>query len=150
MGQILQAPHRFENSADYQKPAIFLAGGISSCDNWQLSTARSIAGKSCLNVFNPRREGDFAKTGDEAAAQIRWEYEHLNAAEMVLFWFPSTSVCPIALYELGRIIHSNKILYIGVDFNYPRRFDVIEQAWLASSTYVIYNTLDSMVEEIIG
>ena len=46
---------------------LFLAGGISKCPDWQAEAVK------------------------EAAYQIRWKYEFLRRARVVLFWFPKES-----------------------------------------------------------
>jgi hypothetical protein len=111
-------------------PAVFLAGGITGCPDWQAAAAAGLAGLAAA-VLNPRRR-DFPM-GDPAAApaQIDWEYRHLRHADAALFWFPAESVCPIALYELGAWAAGDKPLFVGTAPAYPRRLDVVEQLRLA-------------------
>jgi hypothetical protein len=41
----------------------------------------------------------------QAAAVVmmgcRWEHDHLRRSKAIMFWFPSETLCPITLYELG-------------------------------------------------
>jgi hypothetical protein len=81
-------------------PAVFLAGGITGCPDWQAEVVRMLA-DAPLALLNPRRE-DFPIHDPAAApAQIEWEYRHLGKADAALFWFPCETLCPIALDELG-------------------------------------------------
>lgn len=46
----------------------------------------------------------------------------------IMTWFPKESVCPIALFELGEWCTSlKKPIFVGVDENYVRKFDVEQQ-----------------------
>ena len=60
----------------------------------------------------------------------------------ILFWFPATSICPIALFELGRWswkYPGNIIaIFVGCDPAYPRRVDVEQQMKLARPELPIY------------
>lgn len=78
---------------------LFLAGGITNCPDWQAEAIR-LLGNQDIVVANPRRNRLLASEGAEAACQIRWEYEFLKRARVVLFWFPKESLCPIALFEV--------------------------------------------------
>lgn len=72
---------------------LFLAGGITNCPDWQTEAIR-LLGDQDIVVSRNRL---LASVGAEAACQIRWEYEFLKRARVVLFWFPKESLCSIAL-----------------------------------------------------
>jgi hypothetical protein len=109
------------------RPAIFLAGGITGCPEWQ-RLATLFYADTCT-IINPRRAGEFRP--EDAEAQIRWEFDHLRMADGIAFWFPKETLCPIALYELGRWGMTDKPLAVGVHEEYGRRFDVELQMRLA-------------------
>jgi len=114
-------------------PAIFLAGGITGCPDWQAEACEMLE-VDPVDILNPRRP-DFDVTDPNAAEQqIRWEFDHLAQADVILFWFPaSESPQPIALYELGRHVALNRAVAVGCDPGYPRRFDVAWQVGLATA-----------------
>lgn len=129
--------------------AVFLAGGITGTPNWQgelLDLIRSAP----LVVFNPRRK--HFPIGDASASrqQITWEFQHLEMASHILFWFPCESVCPIALFELGAWARSNKRIFVGVHPNYPRRLDVEVQMELARPDLKIFYFLPDLAASLLN
>lgn len=111
-------------------PSIFLAGGITGCEDWQ-TTARGLLFRQDVVLFNPRR-ADFDVTGgDSAQQQIDWEFRHLHRADLTMFWFPAcdpkVTVQPIAMYELGAALGERRRIVVGADAQYPRRLDVVLQ-----------------------
>lgn len=134
---------------------LFLAGGISNCPDWQSKALELLSAKD-INVANPRRSQGLEKTGPEAAEQIAWEQDALNRARVVLFWFPSESIGPITLLELGiEIGKGAKPLAIGTHLNYERRFDLQEQVTLARPSNrllpkTIHSSLEATLEEALS
>ena len=65
------------------KNAVFLAGGITDCPDWQAEMVEMLSDTD-LTLFNPRR-ADFP-IGDPLAAQkqIKWEHDHLRMAGSIL------------------------------------------------------------------
>lgn len=123
MNRYIEAPDEYTGKG----PAVFLAGGITGCPDWQ-SEARDLIPCSVV-VLNPRRADFPIHDPSAAAAQIDWEYRHLRRADVVLFWFPDSGpiVQPIALYELGAHAASGKRIAVGADPDYIRRADVVLQ-----------------------
>jgi len=128
----VEAPNSIEGMA---RPAIFLAGGISNCEDWQ----REVSSRVCAEVtrgtlLNPRR-ADFPIDDPGAAeGQINWEQQALWASDVVSFWFAKgTSVQPIVMFELGChlgrycIGGGPKRILVGIDPEYARKQDVILQ-----------------------
>ena len=122
----IEAPDEYEPAGG---PCLFLAGGISDCDGWQWRLAEMLSPLD-LVVLNPRRKQFPMDDPSAAEGQIRWEFRHLRRATARLFWFPSTSLCPIALYELGAWSMAPGPLFVGVDPKYARRQDVEMQTRL--------------------
>ena len=100
---------------------LFLAGGITNCPDWQ-AEALVLLGNQDIAVANPRRKRALALQGKGATHQIEWEYEYLRRARVVLFWFPKESLCPIALFELGKELESGSRV---VDWCTSRVFETI-------------------------
>jgi Nucleoside 2-deoxyribosyltransferase like len=95
----VEAPNLYTGA----EPALFLAGGITGCPDWQTQALHLLrrAGVDWV-ILNPRRPDYPVADPAAAAEQTAWEYQHLQAARAILFWFPpSASAQPIALYELG-------------------------------------------------
>ena len=128
MAQIIIAPSK-------ERPlykAVFLAGGIANCGNWQNDVIDYLQ-NSDITIFNPRREN----FDDYAENQIKWEFEHLEQCDIFSIYFcNSSSVQPICMYELGRNIvrmqqrfpndYQNRII-VSVESGYLREEDVIIQ-----------------------
>lgn len=96
----INAPSPISNSHFY-KPSLFLAGGITNTPVWQDVVCDALQDLDIV-VLNPRRK-DWPDDPAEIKRQIQWEYRMLRHADMIAFWFPKESVCPISLFELGSI-----------------------------------------------
>jgi len=142
----IEAPNVYDDRTS-TKPSIFLAGGITGCWDWQAKATRALEGLE-LVILNPRR-AQFPM-GDPSAArgQIEWEYDHLNKATAIMFWFAEEATQPIALLELGSWSRSNKLLFVGVDDHYPRREDIRIQLGLARPDLPIYRKLGDVTGAI--
>jgi len=143
----VEAPENYLEGGD--AVTVFLAGGITGCEDWQFQMARLLSHTE-LVVFNPRRVNFPINDLTAADAQIQWEREHLYRADRILFWFPNclTSVCPIALFELGYWLHSDKPLAIGVEPGYAREVDVYAQTELARPDIDIVDNLTDLSRAI--
>ena len=92
-------------------------------------------------VYNPRRKSFDIKDPTQSEIQIRWEYNYLNAADIVIFYFSSETLCPITLFELGARLAANRSgfrqsIYIYCEPEYQRKFDVEYQTKLAQESYI--------------
>ncbi|WP_099906338.1 nucleoside 2-deoxyribosyltransferase domain-containing protein [Streptomyces sp. TLI_171] len=146
----VEAPERYEPAAG-DPPAIFLAGGITDCPDWQAEAAELLLADG-LVVLNPRRS-DFP-IGDPAAApaQIAWEYRHLHLPQVLtLFWFPAEAVQPIALLEFGAALDTPaRPLAVGAHPHYPRRLDVLHQARLARPALTVRDDLPAVLADVLA
>jgi hypothetical protein len=132
---------------------LFLAGGITGCPDWQseLFELLQMANLSTnLVPLNPRRKAwDMAK--DKAEDQIAWEFKYLSSANLILFWFPKETLCPIVLFELGKYAAAtNREVFVGVEPGYKREFDVRFQMHLARPEVLIVDSLDELPKQIGG
>jgi hypothetical protein len=128
---------------------LFVAGGISGCGDWQ----SELIGKLRFTpycVFNPRRER--YPHGDRSALefQIRWEHEHLAAADMVSFWFPPETLCPISLYELGKVVASASELFVAAHPAYARREDLEIQLGLVRRDVKVVDSLEALAGQLVA
>lgn len=148
MGKIIKSPAPLEPSA---KNAIFLAGGISNCEDWQAGVAERLAANTGAVVYNPRRD-DFDMNAYEEVSrqQINWEYYALRMAQVNLFWFPPETLCPITLMEYGSAMERLRpgALMCGAHPDYARRFDLVEQTELRQHI-PIFSDLGKLVSETI-
>lgn len=133
-------------------PSLFLAGGITSCPDWQ-QEMRTLLDGSGLTLLNPRRAGIVEIDWTDHArshAQVEWEFRNLRKASAILFWFPAESICPIALYELGAWSMTPTPLFIGAHPNYPRRADIKLQTGLARPELIIHESLSSLARTVLA
>lgn len=152
--RLITCPEVFERKTT-QETAIFLAGGISGCANWQKEfIARFKDLDDNFILINPRRDSFDITNPDESTFQIEWEFKHLHAImpEAVVFWFPHETLCPITLYELGMQMGdhswSQPDVFIGCHPGYARKFDVEKQVSLVKSYVNIHSNFEDLVSEI--
>jgi nicotinamidase/pyrazinamidase len=129
-------------------PSLFLAGGISGCELWQPRMADMLIALDVV-VVNPRRESYPWHDPAAAEEQIRWEFRQLDRATACLFWFPPQTLCPIALYELGRWSAGARPTFVGVHPDYQRRVEVEIQLRLARPEVKIVATLEELAAQVI-
>lgn len=145
----IECPDSLEPSYPASHNRLFLAGGISNCGDWQTEMKNLLVAQENLIVINPRRLNfDRSKISD--GEQIGWERRHLNYSNLISFWFPKETVCPITLFEFGywlgiveRSLSSKKI-FVGAEENYSRRNDLIEQIKLSNRDNIIAPMSDSI------
>lgn len=128
-------------------PDVFLAGGISGTEEWQMEAARALANQG-LVVADPRRPHMLLDPSLEPE-QIRWEHDHLTRSAVILFWFPGPGDHPIAMYELGYWIGQDKPLVVGCPAGYKRRTNIETQVDLARPEVgPISDSLDEVIERV--
>ena len=134
--------------------SIFLAGGISNCVDWQKKAAEELNDMDRLTVVNPRRKDFDVSKKEESIKQISWEYKRLREVTQILFWFTEDTVQPITLYELGAALERNgpafalsnkQRIFIGMDKDYERMFDVHIQSKLRGFPFDISDSLDYLL-----
>lgn len=145
---VITAPHH------YIKPFhLFLAGGITNCPNWQASALHLLQSASWLKaplvVMNPRREDFNVKDPSESERQIKWEHAMLNTADGVFFWFPKDTLCPITLFELGKMAPRGMPLFVGCDPGYQRKKDVEVQLGLIRPEVTVRSTMEKTVGDVL-
>ncbi|MEV5242942.1 nucleoside 2-deoxyribosyltransferase domain-containing protein [Streptomyces cinnamoneus] len=141
-GRHVHSPDRYDGSG----PAVFLAGGITGCPDWQTRAALRLRAASVVaTILNPRQP-DFPEDDPVATrGQIAWEHEHLHRADVILFWFCAESIQPIALYELGAHAARGAEIVVGAHPQYARRVDVVEQLRHARPEVGVHDCLTNTV-----
>jgi hypothetical protein len=122
---VIEAPTKYV--AQRGDILIFLGGGISNCPDWQkdiLEILESRVTNDQVVILNPRRSDFDVSNIEDSALQIQWEYDQLDKADLVLFWFPCETVCPITLFELGKMVGRGQQIVVGCHPFYSRMFDV--------------------------
>ena len=141
--------------------SLFLAGGITGCDDWQ-ARAAAMLGETDLVVLNPRRANFPMNDSNESERQIKWEHRHLKRASGILFWFPKQTLCPITLFEYGRWIAAHKLivdgaeplqiipkpLFVGCDMEYARSNDLWVQSKLERPKLLLHYSLERVIQEV--
>lgn len=136
--KIFTAPNMSYDGFKPMDVTVFLAGGISSCEDWQkevIDYLGNMPDTEHLVIFNPRRE-KWPTIQQAIREQIEWEYKYLNECDIASFYFAGgESVQPITMYELGRQLAFRsgdpKSIIITCDENYTRYNDVDIQSELA-------------------
>lgn len=157
--QIIQAPNLIPVPIDPDSPLLFLAGGISNCPDWQKELCDSLSQyEGECYIINPRRVGDLARTGEDAKIQIKWEIDMIHESSYFIFWFPEESICPITLFELGKItemlagdnfIYGETQICVGIHPNYQRKMDLEIQLPAILPEIEIVNSLEEIRQWII-
>lgn len=134
--------------------AIFMAGGITGCPNWQLeimsaayyTSLNATLGSSGKEVvlINPRRASFDCSKAESSEEQIKWEFRHLKMASAIYFWFPKEGACAITLFELGCALGAGRNVKVGVEPGYARELDVRTQFSLRCPGEAIYRTAHSL------
>lgn len=123
----------------FTKHSVFIAGGISNCPNWQ-DDIIPVINNSKFDIVNPRRLTGFDSTGDTAEEQIIWEFDALEKVDSCLFWFPKETLCPITLFELGKMLVKATLtdlqLVVGWHEEYARKFDLSVQISLMEPKFI--------------
>lgn len=129
---------------------VFVAGGISGCPLWQDDFVKMMMDlKWNGTLINPRRviypeDPDW----EDDHFQISWEFRHLRISDTVIFWFPCETLCPITLFEYGKMLGQAKDVVVGVHPDYKRRKDIIIQTSLERPSLKIHSNLYGVAEEL--
>lgn len=154
--KLIVAPETIEwHELDFDKPTLFLAGGITNCPEWQDEVIEKLQDIEAY-VFNPRRKNFPINDPDAAKEQIEWEFNALERCDIFTMWFSAgPSDQPICMYELGRNVAmhtmspcSAKTVIVGVEPGYRREQDVKIQLELVNAVLEVSNSLDAHIANI--
>jgi hypothetical protein len=133
---------------------LFVAGGITGCEDWHTPFIELLRPCEKLAVLNPRRIDFDTNDPQMAKDQIAWEFRHFARADAASFWFPPETLCPITLFELGGCLHRVNSagepmrVFVGVHPDYKRRIDLEEQIPLARPDVKINYTIRELAEDV--
>jgi len=146
MAIIIESPNEIYSAKNINNVKLFLAGGITECEDWQSYVCEELKDIEELTIYNPRRKSSVFNVEE----QISWEYSHLNNADIIFFWFSKETLNPITLYELGMWANSRNdiAILLGVDPEYKRKIDVNIQTQLAKPGTIIYDNIPDMLEKL--
>ena len=135
----------------FNPQALFLAGGISGCPDWQSEMVKLLEDTDLI-IYNPRRDDFDTSNLSLSEQQIEWEYKHLNRSHWISFWFPCETLCPITLYELGvwaNCTNTNTYdVFVGCHPDYARKFDVVKQLSLMNPRIEVVFSLEELANQI--
>jgi hypothetical protein len=144
----IKAPEYYVHKDEHR--TIFIAGGISNCENWQ-ATMPELLAETELVLLNPRREGFDITNPLMEQEQIEWEHLHILEADSYLFWFCEETLCPITLFELGKIIglFPLKPIFVGTHPKYARHRDIKFQMLLMRPEIHVVHTLSGVTDQVV-
>lgn len=123
-------------------PALFVAGGIKFCENWQYRYCKLFE-DTPLILLSPRRaKNDWNDKDSEI--QVTWEFHHLRKATAVSFWFAVETLNPITLFELGAWSNSKVPIFVGCHPQYQKRRTVITQLQLLRPEVTVVDSLEKL------
>ncbi len=147
----IQCPEILEEN-ELDSFSLFVAGGISNCPEWQKELSAMLEDVDNLTLINPRRSEYDTTNIDLEEEQIKWEYEHLAKADGFIFWFPKETLCPITLFELGKVtgLHpvSTKPLFVGTHHDYERKRDIRWQMLLVRPEVHVIHSLGMLSHQV--
>ena len=148
--KVIECPNTFLSVG---QTSLFLGGGISRCPDWQADMIRRLQHvddrNSELLLINPRRHNFNIDDAETTRFQISWEYQHIKRSSAMLFWFPSETLCPITLYELGAMSATNKPIFVGCHPSYVRKLDVEVQMSLSRPEVRVVDSLSDLAASVI-
>jgi len=112
--KVIKPPQSIEIAP--QTTTVFLAGSIDmgQAIDWQTAVTEALQDQP-FTVLNPRRDDWDASweqkiTNPAFNAQVNWELDGLEKADVIAMYFAPTSKAPITLLELGLFAQSKKLV----------------------------------------
>lgn len=150
MAIVIEAVNEIYSVENQHNIKLFLAGGIQNCELWQNEMIDMLGHVNDLTIYNPRRSNFPIDDPKAAEEQITWEYNHLNNADLISFWFSKETINPIVLFELGKFIETDKKIFIGIDPEYERILDIEIQTLLSNPSVEIVYSVKELSNQIIN
>lgn len=143
----IKAPTPYERHPS--RRSLFLGGGLSNCPDWQKTIPLALADYE-VDLLNPRRDSFDVTNPIVEQEQIEWEHLNIVQADAHLFWFCEETICPITLFELGKVIglFPDRPLFVGTHVNYERKRDVCFQVLLMRPEVEVVHSLDRILEQL--
>lgn len=107
--------------------SVFLAGSIEQdkAVDWQKVAIQRFGSLPGV-IFNPRRvawDSSWGEDDPRFIEQVRWEFQAMKQADIIVMHFEPATLSPITLLELGRYSESGK-LYVSCPPGFWRRGNV--------------------------
>ena len=149
MAIMLTAPQNIPTSINM--PVIFLAGSIEmdKAENWQQRLFQSLHGINSL-LLNPRRErwdSSWSQSIENShfRAQVEWELDGLDRADIIVVYFDPNTKSPITLLEVGLHASSGKMLVCCPDgFWRKGNIEIVCDRY----NIPLLNTFDALIESL--
>ncbi len=114
---ILRSPQPLPALSKEKIFRVFLAGSIEmgGAPDWQRRVEDAFAAEKDILICNPRRE-DWdnswvqAVENPEFNAQVSWELEAMEAADLIIMYFAAGTRSPVTLLEMGLYARSGKLI----------------------------------------
>lgn len=138
---------------DGKGTGIFLGGGITDCPDWQSDITKKFAAEFIsdpVTILNPRRANFPINDPNAAERQIKWEYEHLELATAIVFWFSPPTLNPIVLFEFGKYMNRGRPLFVGCDPEYARTQDVVIQSQFERPDIKVAESLEELCSQVVN
>ena len=131
-------------------PKVFLGGTIDmgNSDDWQTSVIDQCKDYD-VDFYNPRR-ADWDSTWKQSIddenfnAQVRWELDHINECDVLVFVILADSKSPITLMEIGIAAGLNQRVLICCEQGYWRRGNVEVMADYYS--FELFDEIEDLVD----
>ena len=130
---------------------IFTAGSIEmgKAIAWQEKLVKSFKDNDRLIFMNPRRT-DWDSSwiqdptpGTQFHTQVSWELDHIDMADIVVFYFDPKTQSPITLLELGHSLNNGNNVIVCCPDGYFRKGNVVITC--ARHSIEVLNTFDELV-----
>lgn len=156
MAYELQAPNELpDNLRREDLTTIFLAGSIEmgKAERWQDRLIKALDYRDNLIFFNPRR-ADWDNSwkqdptpGTQFHEQVTWELDHIQSADIAVFYFDPETQSPITLLELGVAISDTwQQTIVCCPDGYFRKGNVVLTC--ARFNVPVVNSFDELVETL--
>ena len=129
--------------------SLFLAGGLTNCPDWRKEVVEALADYE-VDLLNPRRDNFDVTNPIMEQEQIEWEHLNILQADAHVFWFCEETVCPITLFELGKVVglFPDKPLFVGTHASYKRKRDIGFQMLLMRPEVDVVHFMDRILTQL--
>ncbi len=150
MSKTIYSPQPWQTSAGER--SIFLAGSIDMgrAEDWQ-KTLGDLLPHENLVLLNPRRK-DWDISWEQRIenpvfkAQVKWELDGLERADLIVFYFAADSKSPITLLELGLFAHSGRaVVCCPAEFWRKGNVDIVCQKYKIPQV----DTLEALAQYVL-
>ena len=133
---------------------IFTAGSIEmgKAEPWQDRLVKIFDNNDKVVFMNPRRadwDSSWAQDptpGTKFHTQVSWELDHIEKADIVVFYFDPKTQSPITLLELGHCLGSHKRVIVCCPDGFFRKGNVVITC--ARHNVPVLNTFEDLVKEL--